>query len=187
MPSVRDLRRWIRHNRNLQGFSRIWELGGQDPGSPRLVAPWLSDTIQLTTAVQPTYRQISLATPAPQVNFTQSVDLLEFWKLISVQFVFTTDANVVNRVARLAIRDENGNTVFIGIPAQFQAANLARVYSCSSIGADTFALLSAHNSMMLPYKFPMPGGYSVASSTSSFQAGDQYSQIHLFFEIWPGA
>jgi len=178
------LRRWLRHTRNLQGFFSVWPGGGLR--NALQVAPWLSDTVQLTTEVLPPLRQVSLATPAANTEFTQSVPGLETWRLVCLQVLLTTDANAANRIFRLNLVDENGNIVFHGQANLSQPASTATVYQCAAIGADSANLLSTFHSMLIPFKFQMPAGYLVRSDTLNMQAGDQYSGIHLLFEVWPG-
>ncbi len=182
-----DVRRWIRHNRNLQGFLPIWPQGSSDPGSPRLVAPWLSDTVQITTPVTPELSSISLTGVAAGAEISRQVDENRTWRLISFDFRLVADANVANRVVRIRLDDRNGNRVWLSQSLLVQTAGQTRQYIVAAFGAD-FGVAggSTNNSILAPPGLWMPQSFTLRTATIGLQVGDQYDQIQLFVEVWPG-
>ncbi len=183
----RDARRWIRHNRNLQGFNATFPYGGSDPGSPRLFAPWLADTVQPITPVPPPIRIQVVTDPAAGAEFVQRVPQGEMWRVISAAFTFVTDANAATRVNRITLTDLAGAQVWAGASLNGQAASSTRAYNCSHLGFDTGTLGGSVRSIGLHANFWMPQGFALESSTVLRQVGDQFSSIFIFFELWPAS
>lgn len=182
-----DVRRWIRHSRNLQGFLSVWPQGSADPGSPRLIAPWLSDTVQIVTPVPPTIASIAITGTAAGAEWSRIVDANETWKLIAADFRLVADANVANRVVRIRLDDRAGNRVWLGQSLLVQTASQTRQYIAAAYGADIgTAGGSTNNSILTPPGLWMPQGFTLRTATIGLQVGDQYDTIQLFFEVWPG-
>lgn len=185
MPAERDLRRWIRHNRDLQGFSAIFPSGGQDPGSPRLMAPWLSDTVQITSPATPVIRSNVPPTPAAQTNFGVTVPQGETWKLLSWHALFGTDANAANRLFIIQLTNATGSVLWTGEGTLFQVASQFRRYSVSAVGA--YGGQQDFGYQVLTYPdFWMPPGYVLRTAILNFQVGDQLSELAYYYELWPG-
>jgi len=180
-----DVRRWIRHNKDLQGFLSVFPAGSADPSSPRLIAPWLSDTVQLTMPVLPNLSSITVAAAAG-AEWTRQIDANQAWKLISLSFVFTTDANVATRHISIELIDRRGLLVWRGRDPQTQTASAGRQVSMSALGDDLTNFGTNDQHILCHPNFWMPQGFILRSNTLNLQAGDAYTLVHLFFEHWPG-
>ncbi len=179
-----DLRRWIRHFRDLSGFNRLWVLGSADPSSPRLVSPWISDTVQLVTQVSPNLRSLTVPNPAAGADWSQVVPHDVNWKLVAVTYIFTASAIVANRAPRLELADTLGIMLWRGESANVQVASTAITYVGSAKGDPQ--LLDPNRAILTPVDFWLPRNFILRTATGSIDAGDQFSAIRLFVEEWPG-
>ncbi len=185
--SPADPRRWIRHGRNLQGFNQVWDPTGNDPNAPHLIAPWLSDYIQLVTEVPPSLPNVIVTDPAAGVNWARIVNGGENWKLLSCAFTLATDANVANRTVRVQLLDRAGRVVFATHHQTLQTATQTRRYFLSAGPYDIGApATSSFRSLPIPSPLWMPQGFSIGTTVVGLQVGDQFSLIDLFIEGWPG-
>lgn len=177
--------RWIRHFRDLRGFNRLWTPGGSDPSSPRIIAPWLSDTVQLVTVLSPALRSTQAPDPAVATNFTVLAPHDVNWKLISIVFTLTTDVNAANRVVRLRVHDTGGATIWSGHGETVQVASESLLHIGSAIGAIP-PNLTVNRPILTPPGLWIPRNFSIRSAVVGMQAGDQITGISLLVEEWPG-
>lgn len=180
-----DIRRWIRHNRNLSGFVRLWDLGNSDPSSPRLVSPWIGDIVQPVVQISPFLLSEGITQPAAGAEWTRVVPHDVNWRLLSITWRFVTDANVANRLPRLQLTDAGGRLLWFSNSNTFQAASQDITYSCSAIalnpGTDSPNLL-----IPIPARLWLPRFFAIGTFTPGIQVGDQFSVIGILAEEWPG-
>jgi len=179
-----DFRRWIRHSTDLQSFESLFPHGSSDPSSPRLFAPWLSDTVQLVTRVPNPPRQVKPADPAAGANWSQLQNNNVTWRLLSVTFTLVTSAAAANRVPLLRVRDGAGDLVWAGAPLAVQVASLTRTYIASAIGADMGSAATLR-SIPLPPDLLVRQGHTLDVNTVALDALDQYSAVVISVEVFP--
>lgn len=128
-------------------------------------------------------KEILVAQPAAQADWTQAVPAGVAWELLNVKALLTTDANVANRVATVRINDAAAIQV-----ARFQdaAAQVAGVASIHEWGAGMGLTGSANGfAAGLPSPpFLMPEGWTIRSDTLALQAADQWSAVVLIVREW---
>jgi hypothetical protein len=107
-----------------------------------------------------------------------------FWRIMSLAFTLTTDANAANRAASLTADD--GTSVYFSTDATaFQAASGARGYSAWE-GSTGVTAISGDQILGFPTRgLWLPTGHSLRSSTTAIQVGDQYSAINVQVEEFP--
>jgi len=181
-----DVRRWIRHSRNLQGFLSVWPQGSSDPSSPRLVAPWISDTVQLTAEVPPRFRSADIPDPAAGADWSQIVPSRETWRIVSILYTLVTAVAVANREPELQLLDPSGLIVFRTKPRDVVPASQGVVFTAAHFGTDDHANTATLRAIPIPGNLWAPLGYTLRTVTANLQAADQYSSIRIFAEVWPG-
>jgi uncharacterized Ntn-hydrolase superfamily protein len=127
---------------------------------------------------------VTVANPAAGADFTATVPAGEFWIVLAVAALLTSDATVQNRTVKLII-DNGTDTLFQGgNSGTGQQASVAGQYSF----APNLIMELAQVIGGLVRFFPIPGGtvpivlspgYRVRSATGSLAAGDQWSNIRL--------
>lgn len=141
----------------------------------------------------PRRRVVPFTAPAAGAEFTITPDKAALWRILSLRFVLTTDANVANRQVTLVADD--GTTTFFQTGAVLNhAAGTALIYTTfEGAGVATTGFGTEH----LP--FPVPGvvleqGFRLRSLTTAIQVGDQFSAIAALvqelpsgpdFFVWP--
>ncbi len=175
--------RWQRHIRNLQGVLRVFSADQSDPRSARLVAPWLSDVVQLTFPLGGFVRVIVVPDPSAGTNFNVFVPDGLVWKLKAAHFSLISDATVINRRVRLNVLGVDGVPLVLSGSGGNHIANLSVRYVVGAYGvvgglmADglTFAL-------PVPPDLPMLAGFAFQSEIFNLQAGDVVTQVRLLVE-----
>jgi len=181
-----DVRRWIRHSRDLQGYANTWAQSGVDPTGPRLVAPWLSDYVQLTTEVPPIIG-VAAPTAAAGANFVLLVPRNENWRFLSLVLNFVTDANAANRLLRVELLDTAGLVVWRTLAELVQVASTNFNYTVAHQGT-SFARPAGGNIIFAhtPPDLWLPAGFTLRSQIVNIQVGDAISAGRMVVEVWPG-
>jgi len=106
--------------------------------------------------------------------------------LLSVRGLLTTSAVAGNRSARIRFSDALGNVIGDFGPARTQAAGRAYTYNgaVNAQGADDTT--TAFESYFAIPRLQLGGAYTVGSITAGIDAGDQWSNIRLTYEVWMG-
>lgn len=180
-----DLRRWIRHFRDLSGYNRLWALGSADPSSPRLISPWISDTVQLVTQVSPNLLTQGIPAPGAGAEWSVVVPNDVNWKLVSVVMLLTADANVANRLVSLELRAATA-LVWRFLAEASQPASTAVTYVAAALGVQSPATLATFNSLLIPPNVWLPRNFIFQTVTENIQVGDAFSSIALMVEEHPG-
>lgn len=97
-----------------------------------------------------------------------------------------TDATVAARIPNIVLRDRAGNIVLRSWPSSTQAASTTFDYFAQAIGENVGSPGPSNRNLLIPANFWMPQGFRLETATVLLQAGDQFSNIFLFFEVWPG-
>lgn len=179
-----DPRRWQRHFRDMQGMSRIFPTGSSDPSSPRIFAPWLSDTVQLNFPVSPLFGVGTPGDPAAGAEWTHTIPDTDDWKILSIRFLYTTDANAANRVVHLEFVDIEGRVILTAQGRALVGANIAHEFVFADLSYDN-GLLTTHNQGPIPPRFHAVSRSVIRTRTRLIQVGDQYSEIRIYAERWP--
>jgi len=180
-----DPRRWQRHFRDMQGLGRIFPTGSAGPSSPRIFAPWLSDTVQLNFPVPPLFGVAIPADPAAGAEWTSTVPDTEDELLVSIHFEFVTDATVSNRVVNLEFLDTVGRVILTCQARRVIPAGTSAVISCSAIGEHNVDLVTGFNTILLPPRFRALANTLMRTRTQNIQVGDQFQNIRRYAERWP--
>jgi len=175
-----DPRRWQRHARDLSPIRALFPTDQSDPGSASIVAPWLSDTVQIVYPYPPEYGTQPLASPAAGSNFTFQIPVNEHWQIFSISFRFLCSAVVFNRLVRIETLDGAGGRNFLTVAATVQTASQDRRYIVSGFGYDFGTADSAFRAIPLPPGFVVRAGNTIASLISSIQVADQLSEIRVY-------
>jgi hypothetical protein len=129
-------------------------------------------------------RVVQVPTPAVGTDWSVAAPGQGLWRLLAFRYVFTTDANVANRLPSLIVDDGTSALLQVSAPA-VQAAGIAQSYS-GFPGSGGAALAGA------PWLVPCPSdgilllpGFRLRSSTTAIQVGDQFSAIALYIEELP--
>jgi len=179
-----DPRRWQLHNRNLQDLDHVWEVRGSDPTSPRIIAPWLSDTVQLTYALQGVFRVEAVDVPAAGAEFSNTVPTGRIWRILSLHFLLTSAVAAANRFVQIRITSPSGARIWQAGGNFTQVASLGVRYSMANAGILGNSVAGGEGSVMipLPSDFWLLQGFTIASVTQNIQAADQFSSIRILLE-----
>ena len=129
----------------------------------------------------PYLRVVPQAAPAAGSEFVVASGGGTYWRLISLRFILTTDANAANRIVTL-LADDNSDAFWQNGISGAQVATTAQAYSVTT-GANNFGAGAA----IRPIGWPDAGlwlypGWRLRSLTEAIQAGDQYSDIVALVE-----
>jgi len=174
-----DPRRWQRHNRDIQGIRALFPTDQSDPGSSSIVAPWLSDTVQIVYPYPPEYGVQNVVQPAAGVDWSFIVPHNQHWRILSISFRFLADANVANRLPRIQLLARPGSIVLTSAPVAFQTASQDRRYVAASWAFSFAGSDPTFRQIPLPVDWVAPDNFTLRSLTSGIQVGDQFSEIFI--------
>jgi hypothetical protein len=127
-------------------------------------------------------RSILGTNPAAGVEISETVPTNAFWRLQSVNFGLTTNANVADRQVQLLIDD--GAFIWFVVPAlSVQAASLAVGYSWAP-GAASIVTSGGRSVGPIPAPTFMRPGWRFRTFTTNLQAGDDYGSPVYAVEEW---
>lgn len=119
--------------------------------------------------------------PADNTEISHTVPDRRRWRLFSVWFILSTNANVITRQVILQITD--GTDVLFQIAPTFsQIESLDRIYNWSNIGQLQPIAATVTNSP-LPLIVLAPG-YKITTQTVNRQATDNFSAPRFLVEEW---
>lgn len=100
--------------------------------------------------------------------------------LLTVHFQLVTSAVVANRSPHLTVKDSGGNIVHLGQNGISQVASTTVDYTASQ-GGPVGAVGGPATGIALPFPIGLvlPAGWSIGTSTTGLQAGDQFQAIQL--------
>ena len=175
-----DPRRWQRHGRDVQGIAELFPIDSSDPNSPRIIAPWLSDTIQIVYPYPPEYGVQNIPAPAAGSDLSFTIPHNQHWRIISLSFRLLADANVANRLPRIQLQARSGTVVFTTLPAAFQTASQDRRYIMGAFGFDFGTTDPTFRAIPCPVDFVAADDFTLVTNTTGLQVGDQFSDIRLY-------
>jgi hypothetical protein len=143
---------------------------------------WPGGNIINPTTLQGHIISFSLPAPAVGAEWLHTVEANTLVLIRSLSYRFVTDATVATRTSDLLINNAAGVLVRTVRPNATQAASLTRNYFLTpepivqaAFGANIFG---TH------YPIHLPTSGNLTTSTTSIQAGDQYTDVVLELEQW---
>jgi hypothetical protein len=121
------------------------------------------------------------ANPAAQTNYSFTFSNL-YAKILSVEFLLTTDGTAGNRRAFVAMENSAGAYGFFSYSESAQAASTATRYIFSPGLHDE--IVNTLRQCTLASDFEMPVGGKLIVGAENMQAGDQISSIVFAYECW---
>ena len=120
------------------------------------------------------------AIPALGAEFIETVPALSTWRLLSLRVKLITSAAATPRVMTLVLDD--GANFFCQVSASAtQAASISNTYNFGA-GQDTFVTANPIiQQLAMPVGMLLTSGFRIRSTTTSKDAGDQYTQ--LFYAV----
>lgn len=129
----------------------------------------------------PFIKVINVADVAPGAEFTLTARGGEWWRVISVTWTFTTDANVANRAVALAADDGTDTFWRVGTAA-VQAGGQTGQY-CVYAGAASSQTTGGVSAYPLPFGgLWLQSGWSLRSVTDQIQVGDAFTSIRALVQ-----
>lgn len=127
-------------------------------------------------------RSITGTNPPATAQIGESVPTGARWRLLTVWFQLTTDANVANRF--MVLRIQTGSNVVLDI-LSLQAQVFSLTYEYSYILGGDRAFLTSRSSISLPLPWRvLMGGESIFAFIDGVQAADNLSAPILSVEEW---
>ncbi len=119
--------------------------------------------------------------PAAGENLIITVPDRRRWRVLTIRFLFTTDATVANRYIGLNIKDNS--LVITGVVGETaQTASLAWTHNYSLQPVKQFQYATISQSPLPP--LTLIAGHVIRTSIDSLQAADQISDSILLIEEW---
>lgn len=129
----------------------------------------------------PFIKVVNVAAPVAGAEFALTARGGEWWRVISVTWTFTTDANVANRAVALVAGDGTDTFWRVGTAA-VQAAGQTGQY-CAYAGAASSQTTGGVSAYPLPFGgLWLQSGWSLRSLTDQVQVGDAYTSIRALVQ-----
>lgn len=111
--------------------------------------------------------------PAANTEWSETVPTGKLWRILAIRATLVTDANAANRRVGVTITDGT-NTVFKSNDESTQAASLTHSYNIAPQEGHAVADVEHYTPLPIAQSFLVPGGFVIASTTVSRQAGDDW-------------
>lgn len=122
---------------------------------------------------------VTVSNPAVQTDWSYTVPTGSMWRLESVTFTLTADANVASRHMRIRVR-RGGSTLYMSVgPSAITANGVGLLYAAKRLLAAQITS-SSHTTALFNAPPLLPGDI-IDSQVTNMQAGDQLSAIVLVF------
>lgn len=125
----------------------------------------------------------NVGNPAAGADWSKTIGSGTRWLLRSLNAQLVTSAAVANRVIRSQLLDGGGNLVFQGAPSAVVPAS-----TTVQVTANTNMAISTVDGTTIAVPLPvtpvLSAGFRVQVNTLALQAGDQWSNIWLYYEGW---
>ena len=105
--------------------------------------------------------------------------------LAHMTFLFTTDANVANRMVTVSL-ELAAHSIVLGSSQMRHAAGLGQRYICSPCPIQNAGSADFYWSLPLPYIRSVKAGDTYAININNVQAGDQLNFIDCYWRVWRG-
>lgn len=136
--------------------------------------------------VFPTVRA-DVGNPAAGADWSYVIPAGNWQMVVAAHNTFVTSATVANRGPSFNITDGAGNELWAqGITAVVPASSFIELLFQVALSFTSTAPAAGINAITLPPLW-LPPGFTIRSNTSALQAGDQWSNIHLWLAQQPGA
>ncbi len=175
-----------RHFANLRHIRDTFRIDPRAPRGTAQIAPWLSQVVHLVhPAIEGAFGSSNpqirtFPDPAVATDLFISVPPNQSWRVDALTFLFTTDANVANRIVTLGL-DDTLISFFLVPPITEQLASLGIRYSYGRSFGYQHELL-AQKTHGLPDAV-LPAGLRIRTIINSIQVGDQISEIALLVDV----
>ena len=126
-------------------------------------------------------RSITGTDPAADTEIIETVPARRRWKILSIRFLLTTDANVADRINNLTIDDGTIALLYL-VPPSVHPASTSFRYNYANFDSPQ-APLNDQYLIQLPPLILSPG-YRIQTSTINMQAADNYTAPQLLVEEW---
>ncbi len=128
-------------------------------------------------------QRLGIPAPAVATDWTTTVPASLIWKILSISFQFTTDANVANRAMIIDIDDgvlAYASFVYFG---NHTAGNTI-IYTATAAPTDSWHDVYYHRQIAIPSNLWLPAGTIIHSTIANIQPGDQVGNIGMIVEQW---
>jgi len=142
---------------------------------------WPSQVTQSNLPNHGLFRSVAGTDRAANTEITETVPSNVTWRFISMVFTLVTDANVANRNVHMRVTDGT-NLLAETTSAQNQAASLTRVYSILAGVRPQDTSEDDNIANNLPGDMFLPEGFTIETSTTNLQVGDDFGAPRLFVE-----
>lgn len=123
----------------------------------------------------------AIASPAVGTNLSTAIPAGRIWRILSLRFLFTTDATVANRRVVVTLRAPVVGEFCAHVSNGTQVASLTLTYnffsSLQNLQLGSIQMGSIGPQIMLP-------GHFIETEIQLLQAGDQISEVALYVEEW---
>lgn len=127
---------------------------------------------------------IYLPAPAAGAQWSYTVDGRYFERVISIFALFQTSAVVANRFPLVRIMDANGSIIAeVPLGATIVAGTL--LTGCLMLAAPSFATGAGGAVNGFFPDILLPPGWSISTSVTNMDVGDQWSNIRLLMQRFP--
>ena len=121
--------------------------------------------------------------PSAGNNISFTMPNNSFWRLQTITFSLTTDANVAAR--RVVIEFTNGSNIILRAPAdQSHSASNTRLYVFSAVGEASPSLHANVIYTAFPQNFFIPRQFGIVTDLDLIQVGDQFTAPVFYVEQW---
>lgn len=125
--------------------------------------------------------RLTEANPAVATNFSHTVAANTRILPVTIQYTLTTDANAANRIPNIAFNFAPTGILIFSSGNIITASLTALITFAVGIGVDYQNSANKNITSSLPLDFWINPGAAVASIITNIQAGDQISDIQLYF------
>lgn len=142
---------------------------------------WPGAAVRQPTESRGRARFFTVNNPAAGADFSQAVPTNALWRLLSIRFQLTTDANAPTRTIQIQIDD--GTDIAYRVSSETtQGASDTEIYQWMSAGGVSYA--RNDNFQSLPEDLLLTDAHVIASNINTIQVADQLSLIELHVEEW---
>jgi len=177
------VRCWINRQGSVFPLTNVYELLFGDYVTTTQPAGWPYGR-QLAGADGPGNMQaLTAANPAAGADFVVAPSGNLRWRIQAVSALLTTSAAVANRIVHAEVEDSGGVTLSDVAALTAQVASTAVQYTFMP-GVSSQATVDGAQLISLPPAMFLDNGMQIASETTGIQAGDQWSNIRFYVEMW---
>jgi|SRR5579863_313913 len=144
---------------------------------------WPGSGVRRSVDLFPTSQAIIGATPAAGAEWGVAVPLGAVWRVISIVFKLVTSAVAANRIPAVAVINGTNDVLQVSETIA-QPAGTTVIYEFGIAYPSTGVQISNLVTAAFPGDVVINSQFSLESSTTALQSGDQYSLVKLLVEEW---